>query len=145
MGVKGFLISCAKRRATSPQARARCAETISEISSKTTKRVWSGKMAPRATNITERSEVEFDTPSTAPNSKDCCQWSLPSSPPWRKSSNCCAIPDAKFSNPTRLAKLAPARMPPSKCKIRAAPGLAERTKPWGLSTSTPAVKLSKIV
>ena len=36
---------------TPNQARARCADTISEMSSKTTKRLSSGRMAPRATSM----------------------------------------------------------------------------------------------
>ena len=51
MGVSGFLISWANRRATSPQAWARWADTISEMSSNTSKRAWLGKTAPRATNV----------------------------------------------------------------------------------------------
>src|SRR5256885_5342591 len=45
MGVSGFLISWATRRATSPQAWARWAETISEMSSKTSRRCASGSSA----------------------------------------------------------------------------------------------------
>ncbi len=36
IGVSGFLISCARRRATSPQATARCAEMTCVMSSNTT-------------------------------------------------------------------------------------------------------------
>src|SRR6218665_3749147 len=51
MGVSGFLISCARRRATSPQACARCAETISEMSLKTNSLVASGSSAPPTTRL----------------------------------------------------------------------------------------------
>ena len=56
IGVSGFLISCASRRATSPQACARCAETISEMSSNTSSRAAlpgasAGISAPRATMV----------------------------------------------------------------------------------------------
>ncbi len=50
IGVSGFLISCASRRATSPQAWARCADTISEMSSNTSSRSVPGSLAPRATS-----------------------------------------------------------------------------------------------
>jgi hypothetical protein len=47
MGVSGFLISCARRRATSAQAAERCADTTSVMSSKTIRRCSGGSTAPR--------------------------------------------------------------------------------------------------
>ena len=116
------------------------------MSSKTTKRLASGKMAPRATSMRDRSAIEPAGTEATPNSNDCCQWSLP---PWllpcKKSSNCCAMPWPNASRPGKSAMREPKSCAASCCKMRAAPGFTERTTPAALSTRTPDVKLSKMV
>ena len=146
MGVSGFLISCARRRATSPQAWARWAETMSEMSSNTKRRLRSGNMAPRAIRVCGRSAPLAMLSLAAPSSNDCCQWSLGCSKRRLKNSaNCCCTPTAKASKPANWRKVAPRKLSSGSFKMRAAPGLAERTLPSALSTSTPEVRLSKMV
>jgi hypothetical protein len=71
MGVSGFLISCARRRATSPQACARWAEAMSVMSSKTSRCAPPGSTAPRRIRLMGCCAV----PPAAPcSSKGCCQW-----------------------------------------------------------------------
>ena len=51
IGVSGFLISCARRRATSAQAIERCADTTSVMSSNTIRRASFGSAAPRTSRL----------------------------------------------------------------------------------------------
>ena len=73
IGVSGFLISCARRRATSLQASLRCAETTSVMSSKTISRAPCGIAAPRTSSVS----VSRSRPcgSCVCSSKESCQWS----------------------------------------------------------------------
>ena len=143
MGVSGFLISWARRRATSPQAWDRWADTISEMSSNTSRRLPSGSSAPRATRVVA---VWAAHECAACNSNDCCQWS---SPCWlrspRNTSNWVCTLAAKPSSPGMSASARPSNAASGARRMRVAPGLESCTTPAASSTMTPAVRLSRMV
>src|SRR6218665_885075 len=139
IGVSGFLISCARRRATSPQACARCAETISEMSSKTNSLVASGSSAPRTTRL----GVCWPAPPAAVcSSNGCSQWASPgrSGSP-KKASKWPGTAAANSASPGTSATGRPSKAAIGAHRMRVAPGLEERISPCASSTMTPAVRV----
>ena len=146
MGVSGFLISCASRRATSPQACRRWAVTMWEMSSKTSKHALPGRSAPRNTSVVCPPWPFCINGAGRPISRVCCQWSTPASMRRaRNSRNCRSTSAPKFSKPAISDSRWPWYCSSGTSKIRDAPGLDCRRLPSLFSTTTPAVRLSKMV
>ena len=140
IGISGFLISCARRRATSAQAIERCADTTSVMSSNTISRASLGSTAPRTSRFSA-------VCSLTRRSNASCQWSRsPASGLARVQLE--ALPDL-------CARTPPGRAPRPACRprytdsgwrrMRVAPGFTVSMPRWRSNTMTPALNESRIV
>ena len=141
IGVSGFLISCARRRATSLQAAERCAETTSVMSSKTISRA-----SLRQGGAAHQQHLRVAL-GRACSSKASCQWSRsPASGLVACSSKRCHTRLRELAQLGHLVAAAGRGTPTAAARrMRVAPGLTVSMRPSRSNTITPAVRLSRMV
>ena len=137
IGVRGLRISCARRRATSPQAAWRCACSSCVTSSNTSTR----PCAPASPGNAVQATTSSRRPLSA-RSVNCSRHSVSPASTWRCSISCssarsgCPAATSASGRPALPAKSTPRMLP--------AAWLATRTRRSGSSEMTPLVRRARI-